>query len=536
MKKLILLFLVLIMMPMVANAHDIEVKNADGVTIYYNYINEGKELEVTFRGNSYRKSTDEYRDDIVIPSNVTYMDKTYKVTNIGNNAFYYSSGLTSVTIGNNVISIGNSAFYHCVNLTSVIIGNNVMSIGSSAFGGCTGLTSVMIPNSVTSIGSSAFGGCTGLTSVIIPNSMTSIGAYAFTKCSGLTSITIPNSVTNIGECAFNECSSLTSIEVDSNNPVYDSRDNCNAIIRSSSDALLVGCASTIIPNSVTSIEESAFSGCSGLTSIIIPNSVKTIRESAFTKCSGLTSITIPNSVTNIGIGVFAFCSALVSIKVDDNNSVYDSRGNCNAIIETSTNTLHTGCMNTIIPATVTSIGQFAFYGYSGLTSIVIPNSVTSIVEYAFYSCYGLTSVTISNNVTRVGSNAFNHCSGLTSIIIGNSVTSIGANAFDGVNLPIVVSLIENPFTINGKTSGNRTFSQNTFNNATLYVPKGTIDKYKATDGWKDFVNIIEFTPTGIKVIKNTPNKNTIIYDLNGVRQSEAKKGVNIINGRKVIVK
>ena len=434
MKKLILLFLVLIMMPMVANAHDIEVKNADGVTIYYNYINEGKELEVTFRGNSYRKSTDEYRDDIVIPSNVTYMDKTYKVTNIGNNAFYYSSGLTSVTIGNNVISIGNSAFYHCVNLTSVIIGNNVMSIGSSAFGGCTGLTSVMIPNSVTSIGSSAFGGCTGLTSVIIPNSMTSIGAYAFTKC------------------------------------------------------------------------------------------------------SGLTSITIPNSVTNIGIGVFAFCSALVSIKVDDNNSVYDSRGNCNAIIETSTNTLHTGCMNTIIPATVTSIGQFAFYGYSGLTSIVIPNSVTSIVEYAFYSCYGLTSVTISNNVTRVGSNAFNHCSGLTSIIIGNSVTSIGANAFDGVNLPIVVSLIENPFTINGKTSGNRTFSQNTFNNATLYVPKGTIDKYKATDGWKDFVNIIEFTPTGIKVIKNTPNKNTIIYDLNGVRQSEAKKGVNIINGRKVIVK
>ena len=116
------------------------------------------------------------------------------------------------------------------------------------------------------------------------------------------------------------------------------------------------------------------------------------------------------------------------------------------------------------------------------------------------------------------------------------MTSIGNNAFNGVDFPTVVSLIENPFKITGKTSGYRTFSQNTFNNATLYVPKGTIDKYKATDGWKDFLFIEEGTPTGIKVIENIQNKNATIYDLNGVRLSEPKKGINIINGQKVIVK
>jgi putative transposon-encoded protein len=162
-----------------AFAYDIAVENADGVTIYYNYYNEGKELEVT-SNSSY--SSYKYSGSIVIPEEVTYKNRTRKVTSIGNSAFSGCSDLTSVTIGNSVTSIGNSAFSGCSDLTSVTIGNSVTSIGNDAFRNCSSLTSVTIGNSVTSIGNSAFYKCSGLTSVTIPNSVTTIGDDAFYGC------------------------------------------------------------------------------------------------------------------------------------------------------------------------------------------------------------------------------------------------------------------------------------------------------------------------------------------------------------------
>ena len=232
--------------------------------------------------------------------------------------------------------------------------------------------------------------------VVIQNGVTSIGYGAFRECSSLTSVTIPNSVTSIGEAAFSDCSSLTSVT---------------------------------IPNSVTSIGYGAFKGCSGLTSVTIPNSVTSIGVIAFNFCTGLTSVTIPNSVTSIGDYAFNGCSGLTSVKVESGNTKYDSRGNCNAIIESSTNTLICGCKNTTIPNSVTKIGNLAFNYCTGLTSVTIPNSVTSIGESAFYQCSGLTSVTIGNSVTSIGESAFYQCSGLTSVTIPNSVTSIGESAF-----------------------------------------------------------------------------------------------------------
>ena len=266
---------------------------------------------------------------------------------------------------------------------------------------------VAIPSSVTSIGDSAFGDCSGLTSVTIPKSVTSIEDWAFYDCSGLISITIPNSVTSLGRGAFSGCSGLTSIT---------------------------------IPNSVTTIEEVAFYGCSGLTRITIPNSVTSIGDGAFGGCSSLTSVTIPSSVTSIGSGAFGDCENLEEIKAENGNPVYHSEGNC--LIETESEALVAGCKNSRIPTdgSVTSIGDWAFWGCSGLTRITIPNSVTSIGDWAFCGCSGLTRITIPNSVTSIGEDAFSGCSGLTSITIPKSVTSIEEGAFKGCSGLISITI------------------------------------------------------------------------------------------------
>lgn len=185
--------------------------------------------------------------------------------------------------------------------------------------------------------------------------------------------------------------------------------------------------SVTMPDSVTSIGNGAFYQCTSLTSVNIPSSVTSIAGNAFHFCDSLTSIDIPSGVTSIG-NAFCYCSGLTSITVDTNNTVYDSRNNCNAIIKTNTNTLMKGCNNTVIPNTVTSVGYDAFTYCYGITSIVIPDSVTVISDYAFSDC-SITSIDIPNSVTYIGYSAFGGCTSLTSITIGNSVTYIDKYAF-----------------------------------------------------------------------------------------------------------
>lgn len=384
-----------------------------------------------------------YVGDIVIPATVAYDAISYRVTNIGAHAFWGCVKLTSITIPSKLISIGRYAF---------------------AF---SRLISITIPDSVTSIGESAFSNCENLASVIISNSVISIGEGAFSD-SGLTSIVVPDSVANIGEGAFGGCDNLTQIVVEQGNPTYDSRNNCNAIIETATNTLIAGCKSSIIPNgvtciwgnafgwcedlasidipnsvtsigddafcgtgltsiiipdSVTGIGDGAFSYCTNLASITIPNSVISIGESAFDTCA-LTSIVIPDSVTSIGEGAFGGCNNLRQITVAPWNPTYDSRNNCNAIIETATNTLIAGCQNTIIPNGVTSIGDSAFSNCENLTSIIIPTGVISIGEGAFYGC-GLTSIIIPDGVTSIGELAFEDCESLISITLPASIEEIG---------------------------------------------------------------------------------------------------------------
>lgn len=428
-----------------ASAYDFEV---DGIC--YNITGETT-VQVTFR---YQEDTGlDYIGDIVIPSNVDYNGKNYTVT-----------------------EIRKSAFYNCRQLTSVSIPNTVKSIGNQAFIFCTSLTDVNIPYGVTSIEKSTFFACGSLKRITIPNSVTSIDDRAFGNCIGLTRIAIPSSVTYISTNSdpFSGCSNVNNIIVESGNPVYDSRNNCNAIIETASQTLIRGCINTVIPNSVISIGKSAFNQCKGLQSISIPNSVKyigdyafdfceelkdvefgnsllSIGDYAFYNCNELTNITIPNSVTRIGKFAFFYtgisdlyipssvntigkefigaCNNLTTIKVDSSNNKYDSRNSCNAIIETETNSLIAGCKNTIIPNAVTSIGDSALCSLYSLTSIIIPNSVKTIGNAAFSGCKGLKSINIPNSVTAIGSDAFLYCTGLSRVAIPNSVLTIGRGAF-----------------------------------------------------------------------------------------------------------
>lgn len=363
----------------------------------------------------------------------------------------------------NVVGIGNDVFQNLY-MRSVIIPDGYETIGKRAFFGCHSLRSVKLPNSITSIGDDAFESCSVLDTISIPSKIRSIGYSAFwgTK---ITEVKIPATTTYIGRNAFAYCEALKSISVDANNSAYDSRNNCNALIDKATNTLMRGCSSTIIPNTVQIIGQHAFASCLGLSEISIPNSVTTIENNAFSDCRALTSVVIPSSVTEIMGRVFSGCYSLKSIRVDENNRTYDSRNNCNAIIETATKTLMLGCQNTIIPRGVTSIAAGSFTNCEKLDSVKIPYGVTYIGEYAFQSCSDLVYVEIPNSVQTIRYDAFSGC----------------------YNIQTIVSKIKDP---GGMYNMEWPFSSS-YGSAILYVPKGTKQAYQNAYGWSDFYYVEE---------------------------------------------
>ena len=313
----------------------------------------------------------------------------------------------------------------------LVISSGVKTIGKNAFKQFNSLSDVRIGNSVTTIGSSAFEGCSVLGSLAIPNTVKSIGECAFQYCFDLTSVTIGNGVKKIGKSAFFGCGELAGISVEKNNKTYDSRNNCNAIIESKSNTLILGCKSTIIPNNVIRIGELAFNSCSGLKKINIPNSVNYICSCAFFNCKELESVTLSNSLTNISYRTFALCK--------------------------------------------------------NLKTVTIPDSVFRIDKEAFYWCESLDSIIISNSVTRVGARAFSNCKSLISVTIPCSVLVIGANAFEGCDyLKDIHCEWREPMYVYPNI-----FDSSTYSNATLFVPLGTRDAYQEDTNWGVFENIVE---------------------------------------------
>ena len=402
-----------------------------------------------------------------IPPTVYYYGDAYTVTIIDSYAFYCCEGLTGpLVIPNTVEEIGDLAFYKCTGLTSLTLSNNLTDIGDDAFDFCgfTGTINIpasveyigytpfyccdgieglvvdpnnedydsrdncnaiilsynnelqigcknsTIPNTVTSIAEDAFSRCSGLTSITIPNSVTSIGGWSF-WFTGLRSINIPSSVTYIGTNPFAGCADLTEVTVESGNPVYDSRNNCNAIILTSNNELLTGCQNTVIPDDVIRIGNNAFYYCSTLSGeLIIPDNISSIGEYAFERCTGLTgALSIPNTVTSIGESAFAYCSGF-------NGKL-------------------------TLSESLTSIESWTFEECDGFTgSLVIPNAVTAIGSSAFEGCHGFNgSLTLPQNISFIDSYAFASCSGFTeAIALAEVPPTLGEYPFGGFGSAMLI--------------------------------------------------------------------------------------------------
>ena len=411
---------------------------------------------------------------------------------IADQSFYGCNGMSSVAIPNSINSIGSDAFYGCNSLQKVLVsditawcgisfGDNPLSYAHHLY--CdeeTEITELFIPEGVTSIESNAFKSCFALTTVSFPNSLINIGNYAFQDCSGLTSVTFPESLTYIGYSAFESCNGLTSISVETGNPIYDSRNNCNAIIETATNTLLVGCMNTIIPNSVTSIGNKAFYHCSSLTSINIPSGVTSIGNYAFSYCSGLTDVycyaeEIPSTSYAFEYSNIKSATLHVPGKVMETyrtTSPWSEFGtivpigpffadaNVEAICVTNWDTDGDSYLSYQEAKAVTTIGSvFKDKPITSFNEFQFFTSVTNIDDFAFSGCSNMTSISIPNSVYNIGDFAFYGCSSLTEVYCyAEEVPNIGNNAFNGTN---TVS-------------------------ATLHVPAVSIDSYWTASPWDDF--------------------------------------------------
>lgn len=406
--------------------------------------------------------------EIVIPNSVT---------NFGNDVFW-NTGFTSLPkLPESLTTIPNGMFYECTQLTSIELPQNITRIGDTAFGRCP-IFEIEIPASITHIGVAAFANCKNLTNIVIPDNVMSIGMNGFLGCSGLKVITLSNNLSSLSKGVFCDCTSLESIT---------------------------------IPSGVKTIGEIAFLNCSSLTTISIPETVESIDNRAFYGCSSLKKLFIPKSVISIDTktdwALLYACNSLTSIIVDENNPVYDSRNNCNAIIETASNKIIVGCTTTTIPEGITAIGYYAFSGLENLTAITLPQSLESIETGAFCKL-GIHEISIPENVKSIASYAFNSC---------KQLETVKTYIKEPIKIP------ENAFSWGSST-------------ATLYVPQGTVGKYKAAKGWNVFSSIMENTSSQIEINEqNFPDENfrnwvlSQEYGADGVLTSEELKNVTSLN-------
>ena len=490
-------------------------KTVEGIdmTFYVEKVSDGVCMVYGYRyGNpTINKST---TGSVTIPSEVEGL----KVTEINSYAFHDCTGIQSVSIPNTVTRLGSYAFSGCTSLEAITGFASLEYVGEYAFDNTPWYDN--LPDGFIYTGRALYkykGIMPDNTSVTVKEGTKSIADYAFSDCEGLTSINIPASVTEVGTgCIFAFCPNLASITVTAGNEKYDSRNNCNAIVETGTNTVIAGCKNTTFPGTVKAIDSYAFFENTSLTSIVIPNNIEKIGDHSF-MFSSLEAIIIGNGLRDIGGYALLACNNLKSIEVVSSNPYFDSRGGCNAIIETATNTLLEGCMSTVIPNTIKAIEMWAFRRRYHVTRIDIPNSVEKIGRGAFWDMKDLVEVIIGSGVTEI------------------EYTPGHVGTFkDCENISTIWCKVDFPFDLEEDN-----FEDVVYDNATLYVPIGAKSRYMTSIGWSRFKNIVETDdfPTAVSAVKaDQPSKAAPVYSLSGQRLSQPQKGINIIDGKKVVIK
>lgn len=432
-----------------------------------------------------------YTGDIEGWCGINFGSNTANPIHYSHNLYINDKELKNLVVPSNITTINNYAFYNCSSLSSITFHKNIVSVGKDAFNDCTALTSVNIndlqhwtqidfattaANPIRNTNAVLYFNNEPVTTFIASDEYTTIKNYVFNGCSTLKSITIGKSTNNIGEFVFGRCPNIESISVDNVNSTYDSRENCNAIIETATNTIIVGCKNTTIPNGITTISAGAFLGCTGLTNIIIPDSVTMIGQQAFAEC-GLTSVIIPSSVTNVPVYAFDNCQSLQSLTIQ-NGSIGQSFTNC------------THLQNIVFGENVSIDSKSAFSNSTNIKSITwnVKNhsDFKSSLSVPFYDTkYAVTSVTFGESVEHIPAYLCYYFKNLKNITIPDNVTSIGKYAFEAtgistLTIPDTVTTIGEGILFENNAISNVVYNANYF----VKLPKSYEGEYIIPDGIK----------------------------------------------------
>ncbi len=503
--------------------------------IYYRKLSSNT-VEVTYKDENYNS----YSGSITIPKTITVGGTTYKVTAIGQNAFRQCANLTSVRLNDNINTIGSFSFWNCTKMTNVYdMPAGLTKIDGYAFNFCSALKSFTIPDNVTTIGAAAFSACNSLETIVIPDKVTTIGNNAFQGCKALKNLTIGKGLTAISDQLFDGCSALTQV---------------------------------VIPDNVTKIQRLAFDNCTGLTEVLLGCGLKNLAESSFKNCSSLTNVTcvantpptmdnsncfdqstysnatltVPALALNtyksadwwrffntIEAASFDFCVDGIYYKRLSSNTVEVTYRDLMTATYSGSITIPQSFKVNNVSYKVKAIGAYAFYICKDVTSVSLPNTIVEIKECAFNKCSGLTAITIPNSVTTLGLSVFSECTGLKNVDIPNSVTTIGDIAFNNCTGMKTLTLGSGVKTLGDKAfygcnalttvscaattpptmKTSNCFGTTTYNNATLNVPRASVNAYKSADWWRKFNTIV-----GTNIGSNP-------YDVDG----DGEVGINDVN-------